>query len=83
MDYKSSSSSLLNPISNALDSLFGGKKRAAASRAGEVASISFEDFVRFVVHEVDSGQRSYGSLHWLPATELCQPCLQMANARSR
>ena len=39
-----------------------------------LTEINFEVFTSFVLHELKSGSRSYGSLHWIRATELCDIC---------
>ena len=39
-----------------------------------LTEINFDIFTSFVLHELESGSRSYGSLHWIRATELCDVC---------
>ncbi len=64
-------------LSSLLQSLLGQGGRTKKKEEEEV-HISFADFVRFVIHELNSGARSYGSLHWLPAARLCDPCARLS-----
>ena len=39
-----------------------------------LTEINFDIFTNFVLHELQSGSRSYGSLHWIRAAEICDIC---------
>jgi len=36
--------------------------------------LHFEKFVKFIIFEIESNSKSYGSLHWWPYTKLCDLC---------
>lgn len=36
--------------------------------------INFRLFVEFVIHEIKTGDYSYGTLHWLPQSQICPVC---------
>ena len=36
--------------------------------------LHFEKFVKFIIYEIESNSKSYGSLHWWPYTRLCNMC---------
>jgi hypothetical protein len=36
--------------------------------------INFDVFTDFVLRELATGERSYGSLHWIPSSDLCDVC---------
>ncbi len=50
-----------------------GQKTKAANKS-EKFRLSFEKFVLFVIHELETNIQSYGSLHWWPYSRLCGLC---------
>ena len=36
--------------------------------------LNFKSFAEFVLHEIRTGDYSFGSLHWLPQSQICPPC---------
>jgi hypothetical protein len=36
--------------------------------------LDFEKFVRFIIFEIESNSKSYGTLHWWPFTNICDLC---------
>ena len=37
-------------------------------------SLDFEKFVKFIIFEIESNSKSYGTLHWWPFTNICGLC---------
>ena len=38
------------------------------------AYVTFEEFVKFIIFELENDVQSYGSLHWWPFSNLCGLC---------
>ena len=49
-------------------------KTQTSSSSPEAFQMYFEKFVKFVISELESNQKTYGSLHWWPFTKLCGLC---------
>ena len=69
--------SFIQPVIDWEAGLFGrltATLSQSRSEQGGQFILHLEKFVKFVIFEIESNAKSYGSLHWWPYTRLCDLC---------
>ena len=71
--------SFIDPVVSYQRGLLGRLRSALLLPTGgdgipTTAQLTFTTFVEFVIHELRTRSLSFGSLHWLPVSVLCDPC---------